>query len=33
MTRPPCPFLQVAKYKRTGDTKDEANFVCAEAKK
>lgn len=33
MTRPLCPFPQVAKYKGTGDTNDEANFVCAEAKK
>jgi len=33
MTRPLCPFLRVAKHKRTGDTNDEANFVCAETKK
>jgi len=29
MTRPLCPFPQLAKYKGTGDTNDEANFVCA----
>lgn len=33
MTRPLCPFPQVAKYKGSGDTNDEANFVCAELKK
>jgi feruloyl esterase len=29
MTRPLCPYPQVAKYKGTGDNNDEANFVCA----
>jgi feruloyl esterase len=29
MTRPLCPYPQVAKYKGTGDTNDAANFVCA----
>jgi feruloyl esterase len=33
MTRPLCPFPQVAKYKGTGDTNDEANFVCAAGSK
>ncbi|MBZ5531648.1 MAG: tannase/feruloyl esterase family alpha/beta hydrolase [Acidobacteriia bacterium] len=33
MTRPLCPFPQVAKYKGAGDTNDAANFVCAAAKK
>ena len=28
MTRPLCPYPQVAKYKGSGDTNDEANFVC-----
>ncbi len=28
MTRPLCPFPQIAKYKGTGDVKDAANFVC-----
>jgi hypothetical protein len=32
MTRPLCPFPQTAKYKGTGDTNDEANFVCAAEK-
>jgi hypothetical protein len=32
MTRPLCPFPQVAKYKGAGDTNDEANFVCAQKK-
>ena len=32
MTRPLCPYPQVAKYKGTGDTNDEANFVCAPKK-
>ena len=27
-TRPLCPYPQVAKYKGTGSTDDEANFVC-----
>jgi len=29
MTRPLCPFPQVAKYKGTGSTDEVANFVCA----
>jgi Tannase and feruloyl esterase len=29
MTRPLCPYPQVAKYKGTGDTNDAANFSCA----
>ena len=29
MTRPLCPYPQVAKYKGTGSTDDAANFVCA----
>jgi len=29
MTRPLCPFPQIAKYKGTGSTDDAANFVCA----
>jgi hypothetical protein len=28
MTRPLCPYPQVAKYKGSGDTNDAANFVC-----
>jgi feruloyl esterase len=28
MTRPLCPYPQVAQYKGTGDVKDAANFVC-----
>lgn len=28
MTRPLCPFPQVATYKGTGDVKDAANFAC-----
>jgi feruloyl esterase len=33
MTRPLCPYPQIAKYKGTGDTNDSANFVCATAEK
>jgi feruloyl esterase len=33
MTRPLCPYPQVAKYKGSGDTNDAANFVCAAEKK
>ncbi|HEV3315496.1 MAG TPA: tannase/feruloyl esterase family alpha/beta hydrolase [Candidatus Angelobacter sp.] len=33
MTRPLCPHPQVAKYKGTGDTNDEANFTCVPGKK
>jgi feruloyl esterase len=29
MTRPLCPYPQVAKYSGTGSTNDAANFVCA----
>ena len=29
MTRPLCPYPQVAKYKGTGSTDDASNFVCA----
>ena len=29
MTRPLCPFPQIAKYKGTGSTDEAANFVCA----
>jgi len=30
LTRPLCPYPQVAKYKGAGDPDDAANFVCAE---
>ena len=33
MTRPLCPFPQVAQYKGSGDTNAAENFVCAVAKK
>ena len=33
MTRPLCPYPQIAKYKGSGDTNDAANFVCAAGKK
>jgi hypothetical protein len=33
MRRPLCAYPQVAKYKGTGDTNDEASFVCMETKK
>lgn len=29
MTRPLCPYPAIAKYKGSGDTNDEANFVCS----
>lgn len=29
MTRPLCPFPQIAKYKGSGDTNDSANFACS----
>ena len=29
MTRPLCPYPQVAKYKGSGDAHDAANFTCA----
>jgi hypothetical protein len=32
LTRPLCAFPQAAKYKGTGDTNEEANFVCAAEK-
>jgi Tannase and feruloyl esterase len=32
MTRPVCPYPQVAKYKGSGDTNDAGNFVCAASK-
>jgi feruloyl esterase len=28
MTRPLCPYPQVAHYKGTGSTNDAANFAC-----
>ncbi len=31
MTRPLCPYPQVAKYKGSGDTNDAGNFVCTTA--
>jgi hypothetical protein len=33
MTRPLCPYPQVAKYKGQGDPNDAANFVCAPGSK
>jgi tannase/feruloyl esterase len=33
MTRPLCPYPQVAKYKGVGDSNDRKNFVCAAASK
>jgi feruloyl esterase len=30
VTRPLCPYPQIAKYKGTGDTKLAENFVCAQ---
>ena len=32
MTRPLCAFPKVAQYNGSGDTNDEANFICAERK-
>ena len=29
MTRPLCPYPQIAKYQGSGDTNDAANFVCS----
>jgi feruloyl esterase len=29
LTRPLCPYPQVAKYKGTGSTSEAANFTCA----
>lgn len=31
MTRPLCPYPQIAKYNGTGEVNDAANFVCAQA--
>ncbi len=31
MTRPLCPYPQVAKYKGSGNTNEASNFVCAKA--
>ena len=33
MTRPLCPYPQVAKYKGSGDSNDAGNFVCVAASK
>jgi feruloyl esterase len=33
MTRPLCPFPQVAQYKGSGDTNIAESFVCAAEKK
>jgi feruloyl esterase len=33
MTRPLCPYPQIAKYKGAGDTNDAGNFMCAAEKK
>jgi feruloyl esterase len=33
LSRPLCPYPQVAKYKGSGDTNDAANFVCAAGSK
>ena len=33
MTRPLCPFPQIAKYNGTGDTNDARNFVCTAERK
>ena len=30
MTRPLCPYPQVARYNGTGDKDDAANFVCTD---
>src|SRR6202521_65751 len=30
MTRPLCPYPQIAKYRGTGDTNEAANFVCVD---
>jgi hypothetical protein len=32
MTRPLCPYPQIAKYKGSGNTSDAANFVCTQTK-
>jgi feruloyl esterase len=28
ITRPLCPYPQIAKFNGTGDTNDAANFIC-----
>jgi len=33
MTRPLCPYPQVAKYTGSGDTNEAKSFVCAAANK
>jgi serine/threonine protein kinase len=33
MTRPLCPYPQIAKYNGAGDTNDAANFVCSQTNK
>ena len=33
LTRPLCPYPQIAKYNGSGDTNDAANFACAPEKK
>src|SRR5256885_750496 len=33
MTRPLCPYPQIAKYKGDGDTNDAGNFVCVTGNK
>jgi Tannase and feruloyl esterase len=33
MTRPLCPYPEIAEYKGSGDINDAANFVCAAEKK
>ena len=33
LTRPLCPYPQIAKYNGSGDTNDAANFACAQEKK
>jgi len=30
MTRPLCPYPQIAKYKGTGNSNDASNFLCTE---
>jgi feruloyl esterase len=30
MTRPLCPYPQIAVYKGSGDTNDAANFACSQ---
>jgi feruloyl esterase len=33
MTRPLCPYPQVAKYKGSGDSNDAGSFVCTASSK